>query len=99
FLYGWTMFLVIQTGTIAAVAVAFSRFLGVLVPGISPTAWIIHPINLSTNYAISLSTQQLVGISVIIVLTVINTRGLQLGKIIQNVFTSAKVLSLAAVIV
>src|SRR4029079_16410269 len=71
FLYGWTMFLVIQTGTIAAVAVAFSRFLGVLVPSISPTAWIIHPINLSTNYAISLSTQQLVGISIIIVLTVI----------------------------
>jgi APA family basic amino acid/polyamine antiporter len=99
FLYGWTMFLVIQTGTIAAVAIAFSRFLGVLVPAVSPTSWIIRPINLSTNYAISLSAQQLVGISIIVVLTVINTRGLQLGKIIQNVFTSAKVLSLAAVIV
>ena len=51
FLYGWTLFLVIQTGTIAAVAVAFARFLGVFVPVISPTHWIIPPINLSTNYA------------------------------------------------
>jgi len=98
FLYGWTLFLVIQTGTIAAVAVAFSRYLGVLLPAISPTAWIIPPINLSTNYAVSLSTQQLAGIAVIGVLTVINTRGLRLGKIIQNVFTSAKVLSLLALI-
>src|SRR3989440_6183209 len=46
FLYGWTLFLVIQTGTIAAVAVAFSRYLGVLVPAVSPTRWIIPPINL-----------------------------------------------------
>ncbi len=57
FLYGWTLFLVIQTGTIAAVAVAFARFLGVLVPSISPANWIVPPIVLSTNYAISLSTQ------------------------------------------
>jgi len=57
FLYGWTLFLVIQTGTIAAVAVAFSRYLGVLVPAISPTAWIIPPVNLSANYALSLSGQ------------------------------------------
>src|ERR1700757_4527339 len=62
FLYGWTLFLVIQTGTIAAVAVAFSRYLGVLIPAISPSAWIIPPINLSSNYAVSLSLQQLVGI-------------------------------------
>src|SRR5579862_5614693 len=54
FLYGWTSFLVIQTGTIAAVAVAFSRYLGVLMPGISPTHWIIPPIHLSSGYAISL---------------------------------------------
>src|SRR5438093_8834974 len=53
FLYGWTMFLVIQTGTIAAVGVAFARYLGVLIPGISPTAWIIPPIDISKNYAIS----------------------------------------------
>src|SRR5213078_3103636 len=53
FLYGWTLFLVIQTGTIAAVAVAFARYLGVLAPSISPTAWIIPPIHLSTHYALS----------------------------------------------
>jgi len=98
FLYGWTLFLVIQTGTIAAVAVAFSRYLGVLAPAISPTAWIIPPINLSANYAVSLSTQQVVAILIIVLLTFINTRGLQIGKLIQNVFTSAKTLSLVALI-
>ena len=98
FLYGWTLFLVIQTGTIAAVAVAFARFLGVLARPISPTTWIIPPINLSANYAVSLSTQQLVAILIIVLLTFINTRGLQIGKLIQNVFTSAKTLSLVALI-
>jgi basic amino acid/polyamine antiporter, APA family len=99
FLYGWTLFLVIQTGTIAAVAVAFSRYLGVLVPSISPSAWILPPINISSGYALSLSTQQLVAILMIILLTAINTRGLQIGKMIQNVFTSAKTLSLLALVV
>ena len=99
FLYGWTLFLVIQTGTIAAVGVAFARFLGILVPAVSPTAWIIAPINLSASYAISLSTQQLVAILLLILLTFVNTRGLHLGKMIQNVFTSAKTLSLLALIV
>ncbi len=89
FLYGWTLFLVIQTGTIAAVAVAFSRYLGVLAPAISPTGWIIPPINVSANYAVSLSTQQVAAIFIIVLLTLINTRGLQVGKLIQNVFTSA----------
>ena len=98
FLYGWTLFLVIQTGTIAAVAVAFARFLGVLAPVISPTQWVVPPIILSRNYAISLSTQQLVAILVIVFLTILNTRGLRLGKLIQNVFTSAKTLSLLALI-
>ena len=99
FLYGWTMFLVIQSGTIAAVAVGFARYLGVLFPAISPTSWIIAPIDLSRNYAISLSTQQLVGILSLVLLTYLNTRGLKLGKLIQNVFTSAKTLSLIALIV
>ncbi|HEY6169732.1 MAG TPA: amino acid permease [Verrucomicrobiae bacterium] len=99
FLYGWTLFLVIQTGTIAAVAVAFARFLGVLVPTISPTQWIIPPVNLSDNYAVSLSSQQFVAILLQVLLTFINTRGLQLGKLIQNIFTSAKTLSLFALIV
>jgi len=98
FLYGWTLFLVIQTGTIAAVAVGFARFLGVMVPSISPTSWIVPPINLSKSYALSLSTQQLVAILLLIVLTAINTRGIRLGKLIQNVFTSAKTLSLLALI-
>lgn len=98
FLYGWTLFLVIQTGTIAAVGVAFARFLGVLFPAISPTNWIIRPIDLSDSYAISLSTQQLVGILLLIFLTLLNTRGIHLGKLIQNTFTSAKTLSLIALI-
>lgn len=98
FLYGWTLFLVIQTGTIAAVAVAFARFLGILAPAISPAAWIIPPIQLSSNYALSLSSQQLVAVLLIVLLTFINTRGLRLGKLIQNIFTSAKTLSLIALI-
>jgi APA family basic amino acid/polyamine antiporter len=98
FLYGWTLFLVIQTGTIAAVAVGFARFLGVLVPAISPTSWILPPVNLSHSYAISLSVQQLVGILLIVFLTWLNTRGIHLGKLIQNTFTSAKTLSLIALI-
>src|SRR5947209_8684903 len=69
FLYGWTLFLVIQTGTIAAVAVAFARFLGVLAPAVSPTRWVIPPIILSRNYALSLSTQQFVAILIIVVLS------------------------------
>ena len=98
FLYGWTLFLVIQTGTIAAVAVAFARYFGVLAPAISPTAWLVPPINLSDNYALSLSTQQLAAILIIVLLTFINSRGLQIGKLIQNIFTSAKTLSLVALI-
>ncbi|MFA6955894.1 MAG: amino acid permease [Thermoanaerobaculia bacterium] len=99
FLYGWTLFLVIQTGTIAAVAVAFARFLGVLFPSISPTGWIIPPIDLSTTYAVSLSTQQLVAIVMLVALTWINTHGMHVGKLIQNTFTSAKTLSLVILIV
>ncbi len=98
FLYGWTLFLVIQTGTIAAVAVGFARYLGVLLPSISPTAWIIHPLALSSKYAISLSVQQLVGVLMIVFLTFINTLGVRLGKLIQNIFTSAKTLSLVGLI-
>ncbi len=99
FLYGWTLFLVIQTGTIAAVAVAFSRYLGVLVPAVSPTSWIVPPIDVSASYALSLSTQQLVGILLLVVLTYTNTRGLALTRWIQNVFTSTKTLAVLALIV
>src|ERR1700759_324176 len=71
FLYGWTLFLVIQTGTIAAVAVGFARFLGVIWPAISPGTWIVPPIALSANYAISLSMQQLVALLLIVFLTLL----------------------------
>ncbi len=98
FLYGWTFFLVIQTGTIAAVAVGFARYLGVLWPKISETNYLIPPIHLGSSYAISLSTAQLVGVLLIALLTWINTRGLKLGKIIQNVFTFAKTGALIALI-
>src|SRR5258708_7959103 len=72
FLYGWTLFLVIQTGTIAAVSVAFSRYLGVLVPAISPNSWILPPFNLSSAYALSLSPQNLVALLWIVLLTILN---------------------------
>jgi basic amino acid/polyamine antiporter, APA family len=98
FLYGWTLFLVIQTGTIAAVAVGFARYLGVLFPSISPSAWIIAPISLGSKYAISLSLQQLVGVAMVIFLTFLNMQGVRLGKLIQNIFTSAKTLSLLGLI-
>jgi APA family basic amino acid/polyamine antiporter len=98
FLYGWTLFLVIQTGTIAAVAIGFARYIGVLFPAISPNTWIIHPINFSSKFAISLSLQQLVAALMIVFLTFLNTRGVRLGKWIQNIFTSAKMLSLLGLI-
>jgi basic amino acid/polyamine antiporter, APA family len=98
FLYGWTLFLVIQTGTIAAVAIGFARYLGVLFPAISPKTWIIPPINLSSKFALSLSVQQAVAILMIVFLTYLNTRGVRLGKWIQNIFTSAKILALAGLI-
>jgi APA family basic amino acid/polyamine antiporter len=99
FLYGWTLFLVIQTGTIAAVAVAFARYLGVFLPAISPQAWVIRPVNLGSSFAVSLSVQQLIAALMIVFLTFLNTRGVKLGKWIQNVFTSAKMLSLLGLIV
>jgi APA family basic amino acid/polyamine antiporter len=98
FLYGWTLFTVIQTGTIAAVAVAFARFLGVLMPAISESHYLLPPVHLSAHYAITLSTAQLVGLLVIALLTVTNTLGIEYGKIIQNSFTVAKLGALAVLI-
>jgi len=99
FLYGWTLVTVIQTGTIAAVSIAFARFTGVLVPSISEGHYIVPPIRFSTRYALSLSTAQLVAIMLIVVLTWTNTRGIEYGRLIQNVFTVAKTGALAALIV
>jgi basic amino acid/polyamine antiporter, APA family len=98
FLYGWTLFLVIQTGTIAAVAIAFAKFLGVFVPSVSPDNYLVAPISFG-SYAISLSLEQLVAIALVALLTWTNTRGLEVGKIIQNTFTSVKTAALAAVVV
>ncbi len=99
FLFGWAVFLVIQTGTIAAVAVAFARFTGVLVPGIANTNYLVAPIHLGGRYAISLSTEQLLAVLMILFLTWSNTRGLELGKLVQNTFTFAKTAALFGLIV
>ncbi|MEO8501232.1 MAG: APC family permease, partial [Vicinamibacteria bacterium] len=98
FLYGWTLFLVIQAGTIAAVTVGFSRYLGVWVPMISEESYLIPPVHLTQGYAVSLSTTQLLAVVVISFLTWTNTRGLKWGKLIQNVFTSAKTIALAGLV-
>lgn len=107
FLYGWTLFLVIQTGTIAAVGVAFGKFLGVFFPSINTSHWLWHighvpawqvgPMVLG-NMDLGLNTANLVAVIIIILLTFLNTRGVKMGAAIQNLFTSAKVLALSAVV-
>jgi APA family basic amino acid/polyamine antiporter len=95
FLYGWTLFLVIQTGTIAAVGVAFGKFLGVFFPSVSKSNWLWHV----GSGEVGLNTANLVAIVIVTALTLLNTYGVKLGAAVQNVFTSAKVLALAAVVV
>ena len=99
FLYGWTLFLVIQTGTIAAVSVGFARYLGALAPWIADDRYLVPPIHISPGYALSLSTTQVVAILLIAALSWTNTRGLEYGRIIQNVFTTAKTGALIGLIV
>lgn len=99
FLYGWTFFTVIQTGTIAAVAVAFARFTGVLWPQVAENHYLIPPVHLSTHYAFSLSTAQFLAIVIILMLTWTNSRGLAYGRVVQNVFTTAKTGALLGLIV
>ncbi len=98
FLYGWTLFLVIQTGTVAAVAVGFARHLGVLVPTIAEDNYIIAPLHLTSGYAVSLSVAQVVAILVIVLLTWMNTRGLGYGRFVSNLFTTTKTGTLLALI-
>src|SRR5437867_5118226 len=98
FLFGWSLFFVVQTGTIAAVAVAFANFMGVLTNRVSDSIYIIPPVRLG-SYALSLSTQQLVAIVLILILTFTNTRGLKTGKFIQNTFTFTKTAALIGLIV
>jgi APA family basic amino acid/polyamine antiporter len=98
FLYGWTLFLVIQTGTIAAVGVGFARYVGVLWPVLADDRYLVPPVHLTEQYAISLSTVQLAGLGMIALLTWTNTRGLEYGKAVQNVFTVAKTAGLVGLI-
>ncbi len=99
FLFGWTLFLVIQTGTIAAVAIAFARFLAVFVPAVGPENYILKPIPLGPHYAISFSAEQLAAVALIAFLTWTNGQGLKIGKLVQNSFTLVKTLALTSVIV
>ena len=98
FLFGWSLLLIIQTGTIAAVAVAFANFTGVLIGSISADNYLIAP-RAFGRYAISLSTQQLLAVVMILFLTLSNTRGLKTGKLIQNTFTFTKTAALFGLIV
>ena len=116
FLYGWTLFLVIQTGFIAAVSVAFAKFLGVLVPWLGtdydlfppiplnihialPVPWMDEPMTFFKRPNFTVSSGQLVAVILTIVLTVINTRGVEQGRLVQNVFTVAKCLGLVLLII
>ncbi|MCS6953285.1 MAG: amino acid permease [Bryobacterales bacterium] len=92
FLYGWTLFLVIQTGTIAAVAVAFAKFTGVFFPWFSGTNYLLQV------GGFTVSTQQALAIAVIALLTWINTRGIRAGAVVQNIFTVAKTGALAGLV-
>lgn len=93
FLYGWTTFLVIQTGIIAAVCTAFSKFIGLLIPFISANRYISH------LGIFHISTQKLFTVFVVIFLTFINSRGLKHGVITQNIFTVTKVISMIGIII
>ncbi|HZP06131.1 MAG TPA: amino acid permease [Terracidiphilus sp.] len=107
FLFGWTLFLVIQTGTIAAVCVAFGKFLGVFFPSVSTTHWLWHIAHVPAwrvgpmvlgNMEIGVSTANLAGILIVVFLAIVNIFGVKLGALIQNIFTSAKAIALAALI-
>jgi APA family basic amino acid/polyamine antiporter len=108
FLYGWTLFLVIQTGTIAAVGVAFGKFLGVFFPAISSSHWILHlhwtaptyeigPVKLG-GMEVGLNTQNLMAVLMVVALSIINIFGVKTGAMIQNVFTFAKVSALLGLV-
>jgi APA family basic amino acid/polyamine antiporter len=92
FLYGWTLFAVIQTGTIAAVGVAFAKFTGIFLPSVSAT-------NILLDAGIfKISSQQLLAIGVILLLTLSNFRAVKTGAFIQNLFTFTKIAALLGMI-
>jgi APA family basic amino acid/polyamine antiporter len=98
FLYGWTLFLVIQTGTVDAVSIGFARYLGLLWPAVAEGRYVVAPVAIGSRYAVSLSTAQAIALLLIVALTWTNTRGIDAGKWIQNVFTSAKIGTLLCVV-
>jgi APA family basic amino acid/polyamine antiporter len=101
FLYGWTLFLVIQTGTVAAVAVAFGKFFGVFVPWVSAKTILVDlgtPVIFGHPTALTFSSQQLIAIVVVFFLSVLNIFGLRVGAGVQNVFTVLKVAALLGVV-
>jgi basic amino acid/polyamine antiporter, APA family len=101
FLYGWSFFTVIQTATIAAVGVAFSKFAAYLIPALSENNILLELRNGTTpnGFSFTISAAQVVAILLIVLLTFINTKGVEGGKIIQRIFTSAKLLALFGLII
>jgi APA family basic amino acid/polyamine antiporter len=98
FLYGWSFFAVIQTGTIAAVGVAFSKFLAYLIPAVSEDN-VLFRFSYLGDKVFTFSAAQLVSILLIILLTYINTKGVKGGKLIQTTFTLTKLVSLFGLII
>jgi basic amino acid/polyamine antiporter, APA family len=107
FLYGWTFFLVIQCGTIAAVGVAFGKFLGVFFPSVAGSHWLIGPWHAPAyhvgpmvfgNMDVGMNTANLVAVITIILLSIVNIFGVRTGAMVQNVFTFAKTASLLALV-
>ncbi len=94
FLYGWTLMTVIQTGSIAAVAIAFARFSGILFPAINDGHYLVAPIRVMPGYAVSLSTTQCLALVIILATCLINIVGVRWGKLVQNIFTVAKLIGL-----
>lgn len=99
FLYGWTMLTVIQTGTIAAVAIAFARFSGVLFPAMSETHYLVAPVHVLPGYAVSLSTAQALALAILVLAALVNSYGVNWGKLITNVFTVSKLVGMALLLV
>ena len=108
FLYGWTFFVVIECGTLAAVAVGFGKYLGSFIPAVTDTAWLGPHLNVPIMqvtrdiavgpYDLGLTPARLSAIAVVVLLTVVNLYGVKLGAWVQNLFTVAKIGGLAALI-
>jgi APA family basic amino acid/polyamine antiporter len=101
FLYGWTLFLVIQTGTLAAVAVAFGKFLGFFIPAISPKVFLLNMGTIEVfghRTPLTFSSEQLVAVLALLLLSTVNIFGLRWGAWVQNILTTIKVGALAGLI-